>query len=117
LINRGTASGAEVVTGALQDGGRARAIGETTFGAGTVLSQFRLSDGSVLLLAIREWLTPDGRVIWHQGLEPEIEVSLQPDVAPVFPRSERDLDVEGLLSSGDEQLLRALEVLDALPAR
>jgi carboxyl-terminal processing protease len=117
LINQGTASGAEVVTGALQDAGRARAIGETTFGAGTVLSQFQLSDGSVLLLAIREWLTPDGRVIWHQGLDPEIEVSLPPGVAPLFPRGEQDLDLEGLLSSGDEQLLQALEVLDALPSR
>jgi carboxyl-terminal processing protease len=117
LINRGTASGAEVVTGALQDAGRAIAIGETTFGAGTVLSQFRLSDGSVLLLAIREWLTPAGRVIWHQGLDPEIEVILPPGVAPVFPRGEQDLDVDGLLTSGDDQLLRALEVLDALPSR
>jgi hypothetical protein len=58
-----------------------------------------------------------GSEIWHQGLDPEIEVSLPPGVAPLFPRGEQDLDLEGLLSSGDEQLLQALEVLDALPSR
>ncbi|NLF01097.1 MAG: S41 family peptidase [Anaerolineales bacterium] len=117
LVNRGTASGAEVVTGALQDAERAQAVGERTFGAGTVLTEMRLSDGSVLLLAVREWLTPNGRVIWHDGLEPDVAVSLPADVAPLFPRLEDDLTAEVLMASGDTQLLRALDLLGAAPVQ
>jgi carboxyl-terminal processing protease len=53
LINGGTASAAEITAGALQDAHRATLVGETTFGTGTVLNEFHLSDGSALLLAIR----------------------------------------------------------------
>ena len=63
LVNTGTGSAAEILSGALQDARRAQLIGEKTFGTGTVLKQFPLHDGSALLLAIQEWLTPKGRVI------------------------------------------------------
>jgi carboxyl-terminal processing protease len=111
LVDQGTASAAEIVTGALQDAGRAIVVGETTFGAGTVLQEFPLSDGSVLLLAVQEWLTPNGRVIWHQGLEPDVAVTLPPDAEPLIPRTERDLTAEQLRDSSDPQLMRALDVL------
>jgi carboxyl-terminal processing protease len=52
LINGGTSSGAEIVAGALQDAHRADLVGEKTFGTGTVLQTFPLSDGSALMLAI-----------------------------------------------------------------
>lgn len=113
LANGGTASAAEIVTGALQDNERATVVGTTTFGAGTVLNEFRLSDGSVLLLAVEEWLTPSGRVIWQKGLDPDVEVALPPDAEPLARPGEQDLTMEQLQNSGDEQLLRALEVLDA----
>ena len=58
LINGGTASGAEIVAGALRDANRATLVGETTFGTGTVLEQFPLPGGSAMLLAVQEWLTP-----------------------------------------------------------
>jgi carboxyl-terminal processing protease len=111
LIDQGTASAAEIVTGALQDAGRATVVGETTFGTGTVLQEFPLSDGSVLLLAVQEWLTPSGRVIWHQGLEPDVAVTLPSDAEPLIPRTERDLTAEQLRDSSDAQLLRALDLL------
>ena len=85
LVDQGTASAAEIVAGALQDAGRATVVGETTFGTGTVLQEFPLSDGSVLLLAVEEWLTPKGRVIWHQGLDPDITVALPSDAEPLLP--------------------------------
>lgn len=113
LINGGSASAAEIVAGALQDAGRAKLVGETTFGTGTVLTEFPLSDGSALLLAVQEWLTPNGRVIWHQGISPDIVVSLTPDATPLYPEAERDMTQAQLAASGDEQLLRALEVLTA----
>jgi carboxyl-terminal processing protease len=111
LVDQGTASAAEIVTGALQDAGRATVVGETTFGTGTVLQEFPLSDGSVLLLAVEEWLTPKGRAIWHQGLDPDITVALPSDAEPLLPLTERDLTAEQLLDSSDAQLLRALDLL------
>jgi carboxyl-terminal processing protease len=111
LVNGGTASGAEIVAGALQDEHRARLIGQTTFGTGTVLSEFKLSDGSALLLAIEEWLTPEGHVIWHKGITPNVTAALPAGVSPLFPDAERTMNVEQLRGSGDAQLLRALELL------
>jgi carboxyl-terminal processing protease len=111
LVDRGTASAAEIVAGALQDAGRATVVGETTFGTGTVLQEFPLSDGSVLLLAVEEWLTPKGRVIWHQGLDPDMVVTLPSGVDPLLPLTERDLTAEQVRDSGDAQLLQALELL------
>jgi carboxyl-terminal processing protease len=111
LINGGTASAAEIVSGALKDAHRAILIGETTFGTGTVLSQFFLTDGSALLLAVEEWLTPGGRVIWHKGITPNQVVRLPPDVTPLFPQAERGMTPAQLRARKDEQLLRALDLL------
>jgi len=111
LINGGTASAAEIVAGALQDHKRAKLIGETTFGTGTVLQEFPLSDGSALLLAVEEWLTPDGHTIWHKGITPNFEVALSSDTTPVFPASEAHMSVDQLKASDDKQLLKALSLL------
>jgi len=111
LINGGTASAAEITAGALQDAHRADLVGETTFGTGTVLEQFHLSDGSALLLATEEWLTPAGRVIWHKGIGPDVSVSLPADTAPLFPEVEQGMTPDQLRASGDGQLLRAIDLL------
>jgi carboxyl-terminal processing protease len=111
LINQGSASAAEITAGALQDYNRARLVGETTFGTGTVLNQFSLSDGSAILLATELWLTPNGRVIWHQGIKPDVEVKLPAMVTPSVPESERDLTAEGLKNLEDTQLKKGLEIL------
>jgi carboxyl-terminal processing protease len=111
LINGGTASAAEIVTGALQDAGRATVVGERSFGTGTVLKEFSLSDGSALLLATQEWLTPNGNVIWHEGLSPDVEVSLSPEAALLLPLAEQDMAPQELRDSGDAQLLQALQLL------
>jgi carboxyl-terminal processing protease len=111
LINQGSASAAEITAGALQDYGRATLVGQQTFGTGTVLNQFRLSDGSALLLATELWLTPKGRAIWHQGIAPDVVVELPPEVAPSIPENERNLTAEGLKNLEDTQLLKGLEVL------
>ena len=111
LINAGTASAAEIVAGALQDEAGATLVGETTFGTGTVLSEFSLSDGSALLLATEEWLTPNGRTIWHKGISPNDVVSLPPTVAPLFPEAEQGMTSAQLQNSEDKQLLKALELL------
>ncbi|HZU36316.1 MAG TPA: S41 family peptidase, partial [Gemmataceae bacterium] len=111
LIDEGTASSAEILAGALQDHERGKLIGTRTFGTGTVLGEFRLTDGSAVLLAISEWLTPKGRQIWHQGIAPDIEVALPPDASIVMPETETKLTAEALAHSDDTQLLKAIEVM------
>ena len=114
LVNQGTASGAEILAGALQDAGRAELVGETTFGTGTVLVPFPLPDGSEVVLAVQEWLTPSGKTIWHTGLtpnDPNNVVHLEAGVSPLFPESESSLTSSQLQASGDQQLTSALNLL------
>jgi len=112
LINAGTASASEIVAGALQDAKRAVLVGETTFGTGTVLNTVPLSDGSALHLAVMEWLTPNGRMIWHKGITPDTVVSLPAGISPLLPEAEQGMTLAQLRSSGDLQLLRALDILE-----
>jgi carboxyl-terminal processing protease len=111
LIDEGSASSSEIFAGAIQDHERGQLIGARTFGAGTVLGEFKLSDGSAVLLAIYEWLTPKGRRIWHKGISPDVEVSLPQGASILMPESETKLTTDVLAHSDDTQLLKAIEVL------
>jgi carboxyl-terminal processing protease len=111
LIDGGTASAGEIFAGALQDDHRGKLVGTHTFGTGTVLRPFPLSDGSAVLLAVIEWLTPDGRQIWHHGIPPDIEVALPQGATLLLPGDEINLDAATLARSEDTQLLKGLEVL------
>jgi carboxyl-terminal processing protease len=117
LVNGGSASDSEIVAGALHDTRRAVLIGETTYGTGTVLSEFPLTDGSVLLLAVEEWLTPNKRSFWHKGIAPDIRVTQPPESALLRPSLERELTAADIRASGDLQLLRALAWLTEKDAR
>lgn len=77
LINERTASGAELVAGALRDNDRGLLIGQTTFGKGTIQQIFPLSDQSSLHVTAAEWFTPARRALNEHGLEPDI--ALIPD--------------------------------------
>lgn len=72
LVDGGTASAAEVVTGALQDRGRAVVVGAQTFGKGSVQEPIRLSDGSAIELTVARYLTPRGRSLDGVGITPDI---------------------------------------------
>jgi carboxyl-terminal processing protease len=111
LIDQGSASSAEIFAGAIQDHARGKLVGVKTFGTGTVLQRFDLSDGSALLLAVLQWLTPDGRQIWHHGITPDIEVALPPNAVPLVPEMEVDLTAAALAKNKDTQLLKGMEVL------
>ena len=111
LIDGGTASAAEITAGALQDYERAKLVGERTFGTGTVLEPFTLSDGSAVLLATSEWLTPKGRQIWHQGISPDVEAALPEASSELLPEMENNLAAEAFKKTEDVQLRKALEVL------
>ncbi|WP_300521566.1 S41 family peptidase [Aminiphilus sp.] len=102
LINEGSASASEIVAGALKDRGRAKVVGQKSFGKGSVQTLFPLPDGSGVYVTIARYYNPSGRVIDHVGLEPDILVEGEMD---------RDHDK-------DEQLKRAVEELKTLlPAR
>ena len=111
LVNGGTASAAEIVAGALQDRGRAKLIGQTTFGTGTALVGFPLADGSQIQLAVIEWLTPSGKSIWHTGLTPDNVVGLATGIAPLIPDAINGMTQTQLQASGDTQLLDAINML------
>lgn len=79
LVDKNSASGSEVLAGALQDHDRAKIAGTTTYGKGSVNSLYPLSDGSGLYITIARWLTPDGRLIEGQGIDPDIPLELTGD--------------------------------------
>jgi len=110
LVNENSASSAEILAGALRDNARAPVIGETTFGTGTVLSEFVLRDGSSILLGVAEWLTPDGDFIRETGITPDIRVPLEEGTEPLTPEAVRGLSLEETLEK-DAQLRKAYEKL------
>lgn len=78
LVNQGTASASEILAGALQDNGRARLVGERTFGKGLIQSLFSLSDGSGLAVTIAKYETPNHHDINRQGIIPDVVMPLDP---------------------------------------
>jgi len=79
LINSGTASAAEIVTGALKDTRRAVVVGERSFGKGSVQTLFRLRDGSGLRITTSRYYTPSGVSIHGRGIEPDVELVMTPE--------------------------------------
>lgn len=111
LVDYGSASSAEITAGALQDNKRGTLIGTRTYGTGTVLNTFGLPDGSAIRLGVEEWLTPSGRAIFPNGIQPDEEVDLADNTRPLEPDRIRTMSATEIAASGDDQLLRAMEVL------
>jgi len=111
LVDGQTASAAEIVTGAIQDAGRATVVGETTYGTGTVVATFPLSDGSAVTIGTERWLTPKGRAIWREGLKPDQTVALAQGVNFLVPDDFATLGAGGIAGTQDAQLKAALSAL------
>jgi len=78
LINKGSASASEIVSGALRDNGRAKLVGDTSFGKGTIQTAEDLGGGAGIHITIAKWLTPNGTWVHEKGLTPDLKVSLDP---------------------------------------
>ncbi|MFZ1756847.1 MAG: S41 family peptidase [Caldilineaceae bacterium] len=111
LINEGTASAGEIIAGALKENERATLVGETTFGTGTVLNQFNLSDGSAILLGVTNWLTPKGNLIKGQGIAPDVTVELPVGVVQLNARRLSEVEPGALSGIEDRQLREAINLL------
>ena len=96
LINGGSASGSEILAGALQDYGLATLVGTKTFGKGSVQEYIPLEDGSSVKITVAQWFTPNDRQINEIGIEPDIEVEY----------TEEDIN-----NDYDPQLDAAIEIL------
>ena len=115
LVNEGSASGAEIVCGALKDLHRAIVVGETTFGKGSVQNVLQLPDGSALRFTTAKYYTPSKQVIHGNGVSPNIRVPMTAEQERILfaLRSENSKaeDDKNVIKSKDPQLLRAIDAL------
>lgn len=127
LVNRGSASASEIVSGALQDFNRALIIGNNTFGKGSVQTVFPLSDGTALRLTIAKYYLPSGRPINHSndknaknGITPdiEIEVSIEDEIKlytqgdMIFAKDKTPQSAVKEEKVEDKVLAKAIEVIN-----
>lgn len=116
LVNEGSASGAEIVCGALKDLHRAVVVGETTFGKGSVQNVMQLPDGSGLRFTTAKYYTPSKQVIHGNGVTPNIRVPMSVEQERVLfaTRSSENFkaeDEKNVIKSMDPQMLRAIDAL------
>lgn len=117
LVNEGSASGAEIVCGALKDLHRAIVVGETTFGKGSVQNVMQLPDGSALRFTTAKYYTPSKQVIHGNGVTPNIRVpmSVEQERQLFVARSSSDTirpeEDKNFIRVMDPQMLRAIDAL------
>jgi carboxyl-terminal processing protease len=116
LINEGSASGAEIVSGALKDLHRAILVGETTFGKGSVQNVMQLPDGSALRFTTAKYYTPSKQVIQGNGVMPNIRVPMTPDQERMLfvarsTENGQSEDEKTFVKTKDPQMLRAVDAL------
>ena len=115
LVNEGSASGAEIVCGALKDLRRAVLVGETTFGKGSVQNVLQLPDGSAIRFTTAKYYTPSKQVIHGNGVTPNIRVPMTSEQErTLFALRSSDVkpeDEKNLIKGKDPQMMRAIDAL------
>ena len=110
LVNGGSASAAEIVAGALKDQHRAKLMGRTTFGKGSVQTIIPLSDDRAVKLTTSLYYTPSGVSINHRGIAPDIELERDPKAPAIAPPADAPL------LQRDPDVKRALDELKISPS-
>jgi carboxyl-terminal processing protease len=110
LVNGGSASAAEIVAGALKDQHRAKLMGRTTFGKGSVQTIIPLSDDRAVKLTTSLYYTPSGVSINHRGIAPDIELEREPNQPTTA------VPADAPLQKRDAEVKRALEELKVSPS-
>ena len=106
LVNEGSASASEIVSGAIRDNNRGKLVGKKTFGKGLVQSMRTLVDGSGLTVTVAKYLTPNGTDINKFGINPDVEVKMNTN--PILPReigTRRDKQYK----VGERELIRIIK--------
>jgi carboxyl-terminal processing protease len=116
LVNEGSASGSEIVSGALKDLHRAILVGETTFGKGSVQNVMQLPDGSALRFTTAKYYTPSKQVIQGNGVTPNIRVPMTADQERMLfslrsSDNMRPEEEKTLIKMKDPQMMRAIDAL------
>jgi carboxyl-terminal processing protease len=116
LINEGSASGAEIVAGALKDLHRAILVGETTFGKGSVQNVMQLPDGSAVRFTTAKYYTPSKQIIQGNGVTPNIRVGMTPEQERALfalrnTENAKPEDEKTIIKTKDTQTLRAIDAL------
>lgn len=124
LINGGSASAAEIVSGALHDNKRAILVGETTFGKGSVQNIVQIEDGAAARITTAHYYTPNGNCIHEKGIEPDISIPVPPEewqkvqLKRISTESPAAIDPKTLPPDLDQvtdrQLDRAIDLLKGL---
>jgi carboxyl-terminal processing protease len=108
LVNGGSASAAEIVAGALKDQHRAKLMGHTTYGKGSVQTIMPLGDDRAIKLTTSLYYTPSGVSINHRGIAPDIE-------SPAAPKTDESAPASGPLEQRDPEVKRAVQELKVSP--
>ncbi|HEX4706758.1 MAG TPA: S41 family peptidase [Candidatus Udaeobacter sp.] len=116
MINEGSASGAEIVAGALKDLHRAVLVGETTFGKGSVQNVMQLPDGSAVRFTTAKYYTPSRQVIHGNGVTPNIRVAMTAEQERAIfalrnATNTKPEDEKNVIKTKDAQMLRAIDAL------
>jgi carboxyl-terminal processing protease len=95
LVDQGSASASEIMAGALQEHGRAKLVGETTFGKGSVQELVSITSDTSLKVTVARWLTPNGVSISEKGIEPDykVEMALQDREAGRDPQLDKAIEI------------------------
>ncbi|MBP7101354.1 MAG: S41 family peptidase [Leptotrichiaceae bacterium] len=129
LINKGSASASEIVTGVIKDYKRGTVIGETTFGKGIVQQVIPLRSNDAIKLTIAQYFTPKGNYIHGKGIEPDIKVPMEELIAlkgytneseeaksirkkeleDILLKDKGKEEADKIIANGDVQLKRAIE--------